>query len=644
MGAFGASWFLYFGIAAAVPVIIHLIYGLRRKRVPTGAMWMIKRILEHNSRRLRLRDILLLLLRVAVIALLVLGFARPVGWNVFEKSGKTVVILDDSYPMGEVLAGGGTLFEATVSKLEPHLSGEAFHLVTLSGQSEGEFNGRGALIATLERIRPGYVLGDLTGALNRAGGVEGARRAIAAIGAWQTTGQGSQPPVSGALEYLEIVPMPQGCRLEYAGIASSPSGKGVDVKVKMSDDRNFPHVERLLRMTEGGQREEIVSRPAREDGVTILQAENLPQQGTVLLEATIDGRDGLAADDTVYVAVELLPPIRVAVIVDHIVAPEFLSPGFFVKTALSVGAGFVVDEYAVKELSIAVGRSDVLVFTEPALIPSPALPETMKKGWLVFACGKHPVNGLGVLGDGLEWGEAATGALALNSDFKPLSLAGADAFSGIMWGEGWLLNPKSAGWIAVLQDGVSARAVLREVTEGQGRRFVIGAPPDRKDGGDLPVHKVFVPLVREACAWAAGRTTSGGIQEKMRRVGEIWDLPEGTLRVTGPDGGTTEVQSISGKPGARLLQPGVYTAVVKSEGGTAMQLVTAANIMPLSGRESLSASNIGDVFHSSEEAADTEEKPDPAAGPWRVLAIIALAVLVVEALLSAAPIVRAGKP
>jgi hypothetical protein len=66
------------GLAAlAVPVLIHLFFRLRTKRVELGTIRFLRIVLEENARRRKVMRWFLLALRMACIALLVSLFARP---------------------------------------------------------------------------------------------------------------------------------------------------------------------------------------------------------------------------------------------------------------------------------------------------------------------------------------------------------------------------------------------------------------------------------------------------------------------------------------------------------------------------------------------------------------------------------------
>ena len=88
----------------AVPIIIHLLNRRKFKKVTWAAMKFIKLSVEQNQRRMQLEDLLLLLLRCALLALLAFALARPAmktsGTDVLGQAKVTaVVVLDNSYSM-----------------------------------------------------------------------------------------------------------------------------------------------------------------------------------------------------------------------------------------------------------------------------------------------------------------------------------------------------------------------------------------------------------------------------------------------------------------------------------------------------------------------------------------------------------------
>jgi len=64
--------------AVAVPIIIHLLNRRKFRTVTWAAMKFVKLSIDQNQRRMKLEDLILLLLRCAMLALLALALARPV--------------------------------------------------------------------------------------------------------------------------------------------------------------------------------------------------------------------------------------------------------------------------------------------------------------------------------------------------------------------------------------------------------------------------------------------------------------------------------------------------------------------------------------------------------------------------------------
>ncbi len=70
-------WLILGGIGVAVPVIIHLLHQRHRRRTDWAAMELLRRALVVRSGQVKLEDLLLLLLRCLVIALVAFALLRP---------------------------------------------------------------------------------------------------------------------------------------------------------------------------------------------------------------------------------------------------------------------------------------------------------------------------------------------------------------------------------------------------------------------------------------------------------------------------------------------------------------------------------------------------------------------------------------
>src|ERR671910_2089969 len=77
MPAFLSPLFLIGVAAAAIPIAIHLFYRRTEPVVDFAAMRYLRQAPVEHSRRRRLRELVLLALRVSALVLLALAFARP---------------------------------------------------------------------------------------------------------------------------------------------------------------------------------------------------------------------------------------------------------------------------------------------------------------------------------------------------------------------------------------------------------------------------------------------------------------------------------------------------------------------------------------------------------------------------------------
>src|ERR1041385_8821129 len=71
--------FMLFGACpASIPVAIHFFFRSRYRTVPWAAMKFLLTSVEQTSRRLKFQELLLLLLRMLVLAVLAVAFGRPI--------------------------------------------------------------------------------------------------------------------------------------------------------------------------------------------------------------------------------------------------------------------------------------------------------------------------------------------------------------------------------------------------------------------------------------------------------------------------------------------------------------------------------------------------------------------------------------
>jgi hypothetical protein len=95
--------------AVSVPIIIHILNRQKFQKVVWAAMRFVRVSMEKNQRRIEWEDILLLIIRCVLLALIALALARPMLAAFGKAAGAlgsskvtAVVLLDNSYSMGQI--------------------------------------------------------------------------------------------------------------------------------------------------------------------------------------------------------------------------------------------------------------------------------------------------------------------------------------------------------------------------------------------------------------------------------------------------------------------------------------------------------------------------------------------------------------
>lgn len=101
--SFLSPWMLFGVAAVSVPIAIHFFFRSRYRTVPWAAMKFLLTSVEETSRRLKFQELLLLVVRCLVLALLALAMARPIS-QASRGGGRgdavdAVFVIDSSYSM-----------------------------------------------------------------------------------------------------------------------------------------------------------------------------------------------------------------------------------------------------------------------------------------------------------------------------------------------------------------------------------------------------------------------------------------------------------------------------------------------------------------------------------------------------------------
>ena len=133
--------FLLLGlVAAAIPIIIHLFNLRKLKTIEFSSLQFLKELQKTKMRRVKIRQILLLILRTLLIVLIVLAFARPalrgsMGTIGSHAKSSMVILLDDS-PSMSVRDERGAIFTRATTAVDNLLNlvqeGDELYFIRLS--------------------------------------------------------------------------------------------------------------------------------------------------------------------------------------------------------------------------------------------------------------------------------------------------------------------------------------------------------------------------------------------------------------------------------------------------------------------------------------------------------------------------------
>ncbi|MCE2503496.1 MAG: BatA and WFA domain-containing protein [Chlorobi bacterium] len=154
--------------AASIPFLLHLLNVRKLRRVEFSSLMFLKELQKTRVRKIKLKQILLLILRTALVIFVVLAFARPVlrgtsGLPGARAAATVVIIVDNSTSM-EVRDDQGKRFkqakDVVVRLLENLEQGDQAAIVPLSDPGkaleEGTSQNRERLIRQVVDLQTGY--------------------------------------------------------------------------------------------------------------------------------------------------------------------------------------------------------------------------------------------------------------------------------------------------------------------------------------------------------------------------------------------------------------------------------------------------------------------------------------------------------
>ncbi len=338
---FGISFlsplFLIGALAAAVPILLHLFHRKTEVVIDFPAVRLLTRAPVQQHRRRRLRELLLLALRVAALVLLAVSFARPylAGAVAPDSAALTVIAVDTSMS----LSAPGQFDRARAAALEAIDDAPSSNAVALVSFADAAAvaveptTDRSAVRAALAALSPGPGGTRYRTALSRTSEVVGAREARVVLitdlqqAGWEANDEGG---------------LPDGIDVRIASVAPPASNLAVTFAERrdrrvLASVQNFGNLDaktpvRLLLNGKELARTEVVVAPLASADVELTAA--LPRTGRA--EVHIEDGPGYQLDNVRRVLLDPPSAVPVAVIVAD---PTGSTGGLYLERALTVAGG-----------------------------------------------------------------------------------------------------------------------------------------------------------------------------------------------------------------------------------------------------------------------------------------------------------------
>jgi len=504
--------------AAAVPIILHLLKREPEVRVKFAAVKMLKHAPVEHTEKHRLRELLLLALRVATIVLLALAFARPffATGEAAARTTATVVALDTSYSMS---APGR--FEQAKQLARDAVAraarGELVGVVTFADDAETVAKptvDRVAATSAIDHAASGF------GATRYRSGLSTAAQALAGR-------TGSIIVVTDLQEsgwdIGDRAAIPAGVRVEVADVGAMPPNLAVTA-VRPLDDRivatihNSAPRSRDVRahLTVDGRRAGDATAavgPGQSADVTFAGA----PRGTIAA-VDVEDPDGLAADNVRYAVVAGSTRPRVVIVGG---SGNLARDAFYVQHALSASAGGHRAYEIVAASGADLSSGGEATLGDPAAVIVVSTRGLERRGRETLAAYVRAGGGLLLAAGPDVDGDVATDVLGPGTSLRivtgakpePRTLAPADLrhpifrpFSGGTATLGLVRVQNAAridatGCHTLARFTTGGNAAL-ECAAGDGRAIVLASDLDNR-WNDFPLHASFVPFLHETVRYLA---------------------------------------------------------------------------------------------------------------------------------------------
>lgn len=621
---------LALGAAVAVPIILHLFQRHQGPRVLFPALRYLRRAEKESARQIKLRQLLLMLLRIAVIVLLAVAAARP-----FARSGgagheptAVAIVLDNSMSSGAVVGDRRVLDElkdlalATLERAGPD---DRFWLLRAGASWEPALPGDAATTAARVReTEPTAAAADLPAAVGHArallaAGADGRATEIHLLSDLQATSFRARvetaaegPPVvawtprADVPRNVAVVNVQVGAGIppmtgERSTVVATVDGEAAtdSVRLRLSIDRR------------------VVSAGVAPIGSAAVLP--LPGRQAGYYAGWVDtDADALRADDRRFFTLRVVPPPAVAVV----------GASNFVEDALTVMAA------AGRVRQTGVAEADVAI-----LVAGTSLESVPDGRTAIVLPPESPLE--------LPAINRRLGSAAVPWRYEPGSQVGEARFQ-LEGTTDELMRPLERARLTQVyalrsQGNTTMDTVLLRLRDGQewavrgertrGGRYILLASPLSAAATTLPTSAAMVPLLdRLVGSWAAATPL-----DAAHSPGDVVSLPPQASAVRPPDGGVLPAQPSEYRLGA---EAGIYEVLAGDSVIAAYAVNPPADesrLERLQPRRLATALGTRTLVTANTQAGWLNDIYRSRLGHelWRIALLLALVLLALEAMLAA---------
>ena len=680
--------------AVAVPLFLHF-FNLRQPRtVEFSSLDFVKELQESTVQRVRIKEWLLLLLRMLAIACLVLAFAQPTLTSDLGGMGASVptthaLVVDNSLSMTADGEGGSYFDQATRTAegvLETVEEGDEVLLwpTARAGQSRPDpVSNVGVVRQALANLEPRAGASALSRAIVEAAGQSDTPQTVVYVMSdlqASTLGDSVATDVPDGVQ-VQLLPLETRTQSNVAitdvTVTSriAEVGQPVQLEATLVNHGPEPLDDYVSSVYLAGDRVAQATATLEPGLETTVSFTATPQTRGWLDGAVVTEDDDFPVDDRHHFTLHVPEERRVLLVRGEGQRTKYLD---LALSSEMIESRIAFRTTAIEENALAsaeLGQYDAVLLAGPRSLSSgevEALTRYVDRGGglLLFPNAQARPEDYNALFGALDAGSFRGFSGALSADRTVASFGRVDLehplFEGVFSQERrredasveqpnihYVMNFRPSGQSGqTLIELSNGFPFLHEVRHGGGRLLVTAVAPTR-DWSELPVRGLFVPLLYRSVYYLSASTSVAGEQLVAGRPAELrvtGVAPDASLRLRGPGGieVTPEQRTLFGATllqiGETLTEPGVYDV----QAGTMQVRRVAVNVDPAeSDLQAASSAEASETLRTTtgapvqavaaaedEEVAETLRTQRAGTEVWDVFLLLALLFLAAEMLVA----------